>query len=81
MQRCTSKVEVPNNTIYKPQAPNLKKSICRIIHLLCTCAFRSHQHLRSFISTVQSEIGLQCTKFGSKTLFINDSQISVSLYN
>ena len=77
----TSKVEVPNNTIYKPQAPNLKKSICHIIYLLCTRAFRSRRHLRSFILTVQSEIGLQCTKFPSETSFINDSKSSVLLYS
>ena len=67
-------MEVPDNTIYKPQAPNLKKSICHIIYLLCTRAFRSRRHLRSFILTIQSENGLQCTKFRSKTGFINDSK-------
>ena len=33
-----------NNTIYKPQARNLKKSICHIIYLQCTRAFRSRRH-------------------------------------
>ena len=70
----------PNNTTYKPQAPNLRKSICHIIYLLCTRAFRSCRHLQSFILTVQSEIGLQCTKFRSKTRCINDSKSCVFLY-
>ena len=67
--------------MYKPQAPNPKKSICHIIYLLCTRAFRSRRHLRSFILTVQSEIGLQCTKFPSKTRCINDSKSLVLLSN
>ena len=70
-----------NNTIYKPQAPNLTNSICHIIYLLCTRAFRSRRHLRSFILTVQSEIGLQCTKFRSKSNFRNDSKRSIFLYD
>ena len=78
---CTSKVEVPKNTIYKAQAPNLKKSICHIIYLLCTRAFRSRRHLRSFILTVRSEIGLHCTKFRSKTRFVNDSKSCIFVYN
>ena len=71
---------MPNNTIYKPQAPNPKESICNFIYLLCTRAFLSRRHLRSFILTVQSEIGLQCTKFRSKTSFINYSKIFVLLF-
>ena len=72
---------MPNNTICKPEAPNLKISICHIVYLLCTRAFCSRRHLRSFILTVQSEIGLQCTKFQSKTRFINDSKSLVLLFN
>ena len=67
--------------MYEPQAPNPKKSICHIIYFLCTHAFRSRRHLRSFILTVQSEIGLQCTKFGSKATFVNDSKRCVFLIN
>ena len=70
-----------NNTIYKPQAPSRKKSICHIIYLLCTRAFRSRWHLRSFILTVHSEIGLQCTKSRSKTSLINDSKSRILLFN
>ena len=72
---------MPNNTIKKPQAPKRKKSICYIIYLQCTHAFRSRRHLRSFILTVQSEIGLQCTKFRSKTNLINDSRSRILLFN
>ena len=72
---------MPNNTIYEPQAPTPKKSICHIIYLLCTHAFHSRRHLRSFILTVQSEIWLQCTKFGLETLFINDSKRCVFVIN
>ena len=72
---------MPNNTIYEPQAPNPKKYLCHVIYLLCTRAFRSRRHLRFFILTVQSEIGLQCTKFPSKTTFINDFKSCVFLFN
>ena len=72
---------MPNNTIKKPQAPKRKKSICYIIYLLCTRAFRSRRHLRSFILTVQSEIRLQCTKFRSKTNLRNDSRSRILLFN
>ena len=67
--------------MYKPQAANLKKSICHIIYLLCTRLFCSRRHLRFFILTVQSEIGLQCTKFQYKTRFGNDSKSLFLLFN
>ena len=72
---------MPNNTIKKPQAQKRKKSICYIIYLLCTRAFRSRRHLRSFILTVQSEIGLQCTKFRSKTNFATYFRSRILLSN